>query len=354
MAQNSIDTADPRNRKLIIKLYEERGERYVKAEFGVTRKAISRWRTLQREIGSLSPHFKERGRDRALTPPEIRKLERALLSDPYLSNRELATIVGNRITPRAAGNYINNSAHRFITKLEQLDVETAFTQRHADEGKDFIKKLRRIPLDQRVYLDETWIGAGIRRRKGRFPSGSPAWTPRNRKYPRKTVISAIRQSGWIAPSRILDRGSMTTTDFEEYVREVLAPRLQRGDVVLWDMLGKSGRARNPTALHFSPNARAEITARGARLLILPPAGKLLNPLEPLFGEAKRLFEKEVARLTRICRPSQLTFQQLVRSWHGAERQLSGASFARAFRERANGQEFHRVCQEKGLRMRLMR
>lgn len=348
MALHPINRDDPVNRRLIIDLYEEHGEEYVKAEFGVTRFAINRWKTLQRGSGSLAPHYANRGRYPALTTAEVRRLERALVNDPFLTNRELAAKVGNKITPRAAGNYVKNSSLHFVSKLEQLDVEPTFTEAHAIEGSQFHKKVTRIPLGKRVYVDETWISAGVRRRKGRFPSGTPAWSPRNRKYTRKTVISAIRQDGWIQPSRIFNKGSITTADFEDYVANDLAPQLQDGDVVIWDRLGKSGRAANPTAHHYSPTAAAEITSRGASLTFLPPYGKLFDPIELIFGETKRIYDKEVTRLTRFAKPSSLTFGQLSTAWHKAERAVSLATFRNAFKERANGAEFFLVCEERGL------
>lgn len=348
MALHPINTADPANRNLIIDQYEKRGEAYVQAEFGVSRKAISRWRTLQRRTGSLAPHFSESGRKAALSPPEVRRLERALLADPYMTNADLAAVVGNKITPRAAGNYVKNSAHRFVEKLEQLDVESAFTQRHVEEGEAFKKKIVKVPKEKRIYVDETWIGAGVHRRKGRFPSGTPSWTPRNRKYPRKTVVSAINQEGFVHSSRIFNKGSITTADFEDYVKKDLAPHLREGYVVIWDQLGKSGRAKNPKAHHFSPAAHAAVAARGAKVVMLPSAGKLWNPIEIIFGEAKRLYEKDIIRRTKSRNPSKLTFQQLRNSWLKAEGQVSAATFAHAFKQRANGLEFDRVCAEKGL------
>lgn len=348
MARNPIDSADPRNRKLIIDLYEERGEGYIRAEFGVTRAAICRWRSLQRQTGSLAPHFSERGRKKKLTRAEVLRLERALLEDPFLTNRELAAKVGNKITPQVAGEYIRKSSHRFVSKLEQLDVETTFTARHVEEGTEFQARVRRVPIRDRVYVDETWIGAGVRRRKGRFPSGSPAWAARNRKYPRKTVIAAINQDGWLHPAKILNKGSITTADFEDYVESVLAPCLQEGDVVFWDQLGKSGRARNPTATHYSPTAKATVADQGARVEMLPPAGKLFSPLEVVLGETKRIYDKEIARLTRNRKPSSLRFEELCAAWHKAEGLVNASTFAHAFSQRANGAEFQRVCKEKGL------
>lgn len=348
MPKFHINTADPANRELIVDFYERYGEASTKEEFGVTRYAINRWRTLQRDTGSLAPHYDRGGRLPALSPAEVRRLERALVNDPYLTNRDLAGVVGNKITPQAAGLYIKKSSLHFVQKLEQLDVEASFTERNAAEGTAFQKKVARVPLYKRVYVDETWISAGVRRRTGRFPSGSPAWTPRNRKYPRKTVIAAVRRGGWVQPSRIYNKGSITTAEFEEWVQNDLAPNLEEGDVVLWDRLGKSGRALNPTAHHFSPTAAAAIAARGATLLFLPSYGKHFNPIEVLFGEEKRIYDKKVSRMTRFVSPSSLTFQQLSRAWRSAEQEISDAAITHAFTERANGREFFRVCQEKGL------
>jgi transposase len=168
---------------------------------------------------------------------------------------------------------------------------------------------------------------------------------RNRKYARKTVIAAINLNGYLRPSRIFDKGSITTGQFVQYVRDDLAPHLKKGDVVIWDLLGRSGRAKNPTALHFAPEARAAIERQGARLLLLPPAGKLFNPIESVFGETKRLYERIVGK---VGRPSSLTFHELCAAWHNAEDQTSVDTFKHAYHERANGKEFERVCREKDL------
>lgn len=346
--RNPINTADPRNRKLIIDLYEERGETYIKAEFGVSRFAICRWKSLQLKSGSLGPRFEQRGRKSKVSPADVRRMERALLKNPFATNRDLAAVIGNKISPQAAGKYIRISELRFVKKLEQLDVESSFTQEHVQKGLEYLGEIESVPFSKRVYVDETWIGAGVRRRFGRFPSGTVPHTPRNRKYPRKTVVGAIRQHGFIGPSRILNKGVVSTPDFEDYVRRDLAPKLKRGDAVIWDQLGKSGRAKNPTATHFSPIARALIEARGARLVLLPPAGKHHNPIECVFGETKRLYELEVRRLTRVRNASSLTFKQLSSAWRKAEGLVSLATFGHAFSQRATGVEFNRVCEEKGL------
>src|SRR5690606_29978571 len=120
---------------------------------------------------SLNPRFEEGGREHKLTLREVKRLEQILLNDPFATNEELVTAVNNKITPKSEGNYIKTSAHGFRWTLEQEDIEATFIQRNANEGREFMKKNKNIPLNKRVYVDETQISSGIRRRKGRFPRG---------------------------------------------------------------------------------------------------------------------------------------------------------------------------------------
>ena len=168
----------------------------------------------------------------------------------------------------------------------------SFTPEVANEGLAFKKKIKNIPYDKRVYVDETFASAGLKKQKGRFPNGKKIATPQNRKYPRMTIIGAIRLSGFVRPSEIYNKGSIDTADFEKYVKTKLCPKLNKGDVVLWDRHGRSGRAKNPTALHCSPKARTLIEKRGATVLMLPRAGKYFDPIELIFGDSKKIFREK--------------------------------------------------------------
>ena len=344
----ALNTNDPSVRRFIIDEYHKKGEKYIQKEFGVSRQDIKNWKDVLAATGSLAPRFWARGRTVELSDREIRKLENKLISDPFATNAELAAEVKNKITPRAAGNYISRSKLEFRKKYEARDVEGSFTQQNADRGLQFINKIKRIPLNKRVYVDETWASAGIKRRIGRFPKGKTTWSKQNRKYPRMTIICACKIDGWLHKAKIYNKGSIKTKDFENYVSKVLAPKLKEGDTVIWDRLGKSGRALNPTAHHFSPKAKATIERRGAKLIMLPPYGKYMDPIEPLFGDSKRIYEKCLAKEMRKCDPSKIPFEKKSSFWHKAMDAVTEDSFKRAFHERANGQEFIRVYRSRGL------
>jgi len=337
---------DPLVRNMIIKEYASHGETYIKSRYGATRVDVYRWKQLQIDTGSLAPRYGSSGRTRSLTTREVKKLERALLNDPFLTNTELAHKVNDKITPRAVGNYINRSSLGFVEKDEATDVEASFTPRVVAECKAFAAEVKNIPLNKRIYVDETAFVPGSARRKGRFPKGKRFWRPKNVKYPRVTVIGAITNGGWLHKGVIYNKGSITTDDFNGYVKKSLAPLVKRGQVVFWDQLGRAGRAKHPTKLHYSPAARKAIEKAGATVKMLPPLGKYFNPIEPVWGDTKAAAEKLIKPLLAKTVPSKIPFDKKKRLWHKAESQLSGSNFSRAFKLRANGEEFIRVQKER--------
>jgi hypothetical protein len=275
-------------------------------------------------------------------------MEKFLIKNPYSTNDDLAAFVKNKITAREAGNLINQSHRGFVWKLEQEDVEASFTKKQYEEGRKFINTNKHVPLSRRVYVDETRISSRVRRRRGRFPSGVQPWTPKNVKYPGNVVVCAIKNYNWLHPGKVYPKGGLTTKEFEEYVENDLCPLLEEGDVVYWDRWGRSGRAKNPVAHHFSPKARELVEATGAKLKLLPPCGKFLDPIELLFGDTKRNYDKKLGSKTTRMHPSKVTHAMKQQLWREAELQVSQDSFIRAYKERANGQEFERVARERGL------
>lgn len=343
-----LDLNDPGVRAKIIEQYKRYGEGFTKKEYGVNRQRVANWRTLKETTGSLSPRFADRGISSTLSSKDIQKLEAELLKDPYATNEELSNKIKNKISAREVGRVISSSTLGFEWKLEQFDVEETFSPEIVKEGKSFLKEIRNIPFKDRVYMDETWASAGVARRKGRFPKNKKPWTPRNRKYPRVVIANAITIEGWVHKGKIWNKPSITDDDFDGYVQNILAPKIGPGKVVFWDQYGKFGRVKNPKSRHFSPKARKAIEARGATLKILPRYGKLFDPIEMVFGDTKRNYQKKVGEKLRSMKPSQLKFDVRAKLWHDAEKEVGPKSFIRAFKERASGQEFFRVNKEKGL------
>jgi transposase len=98
-----------------------------------------------------------------------------------------------------------------------------------------------------------------------------------------TLVAALRFDRLTAPM-VLD-GAMTGAAFLAYVRQLLAPTLRPGDIVVMDNL----------PAHKIAGVRQEIEAAAARLLFLPPYSPEFNPIEQAFAKLKALLRKAAAR-----------------------------------------------------------
>src|SRR5215212_6732772 len=80
-------------------------------------------------------------------------------------------------------------------------------------------------------------------------------------------------------------GSSDTDSFGLYVREVLAPRFEGGQIVLMDNL----------SVHTSGWVRELIEERGCQLWLFPSYSPDLNLIEEAFSKVKELLRKAKAR-----------------------------------------------------------
>ena len=80
--------------------------------------------------------------------------------------------------------------------------------------------------------------------------------------------------------------------------------MKSGETVIWDRLGRSGRAVNPSSQHYSPVARDLFEERGVSIKFLPPKGKYFNPLELLSMTSNNITSDRIFRKTVDRCPSQ--------------------------------------------------
>ncbi|MEO0054921.1 MAG: hypothetical protein RLZZ50_868 [Verrucomicrobiota bacterium] len=97
------------------------------------------------------------------------------------------------------------------------------------------------------------------------------------------MISSVRLDGTTACMTI--EGATNTEVFYAYVREVLAPSLRRGDIVILDNLGA----------HKNERTLALIEQAGAEVRFLPAYSPDLNPIEMMWSKVKALLRKAQAR-----------------------------------------------------------
>ena len=98
-----------------------------------------------------------------------------------------------------------------------------------------------------------------------------------------TFIGALRCGGLTAPA-VID-GAINGDIFLAYIRQMLVPTLQPGDIVVMDNLSS----------HKVAGVREAIETAGAELRYLPPYSPDLNPIEQVFAKLKAILRKIAAR-----------------------------------------------------------
>ena len=154
-----------------------------------------------------------------------------------------------------------------------------------------------------VFIDESGAKSNMTRLYGRALRGVRLIdrVPHGH-WVNTTLVCALRRSGMTAVE-VLD-GAMNKLRLEAYVRDVLCPTLQEGDIVVWDNL----------PAHKSRVAKELIEAKGATLMPLPPYSPGLNPIEMSFSKLKSVLRKEKIRdvgiLREFLRNSPVLFSQI--------------------------------------------
>ncbi len=162
----------------------------------------------------------------------------------------------------------------------------------AEQDRPDVARMRRlwrkyqgmIDISRLVFIDETWSKTNMTPLRGWAPVGERLIdkVPHGH-WQTMTFLAALRHDRIDAPW-LLD-APINGETFLTYVREILAPTLQPGDVVIMDNLGS----------HKNKAVRQAIRKVGAKLLFLPKYSPDLNPIEQVFAKLKHLLRKAQAR-----------------------------------------------------------
>lgn len=144
--------------------------------------------------------------------------------------------------------------------------------------------MRGVDPKRLVFVDESSTNTTFTPRYGRAPKGERAHGKAPRNWDRNvTLISSMSMEGMGASMSI--EGSSDTVSFGIYMREILAPSLESGQIVVMDNL----------SVHTSGWVRELIEEKGCELWLLPPYSPDFNPIEQAFSKVKNLLRKAKAR-----------------------------------------------------------
>jgi transposase len=167
------------------------------------------------------------------------------------------------------------------------------TERDTEENRQrrevFLDRLRSIPPERLIYLDESGVSTQMTRRYARAERGVRVHesTPEGN-WKVLTILGAMSVRGMIATMTI--EAATDAEIFLAYLEQILFPALRPGDVVIMDNLSS----------HKVSGVRELIEAAGAELLYLPPYSPDLNPIEKAWAKLKQLLRTAKARV-ELCK-----------------------------------------------------
>ena len=142
--------------------------------------------------------------------------------------------------------------------------------------KEYLEKIRNIPQDKIVYIDETGIEKCLSRKYGRSQKGTRVYGKvYGHKFERTNIVAAQRGSQIIAPLQY--KGMMHAEFFEGWFEQELIPLLTDNEVVIMD-----------NASFHRKNCLNDIAQKyGIKIIFLPPYSPELNPIEHFWNWLKK-------------------------------------------------------------------
>ena len=328
-----------RERGLVLHAVRERGVSQLEAgaAAGVSQQAVSRLLKRVRAAesasagseveGAATPEAPVRkvkrlssGRPSLLTPAAAADVLQAFKTDPYGGVGKVQTVVhekGYAVSPRTLYNW-----------LQQLDVRSRATNLYSDLNERLlhglynhieaiVDALKRgdITLENLAYIDQTplFILTGHRSGYGdgpvyctggdakggkeigniwalmTFRGCERAWfTEENgdETTAKEFFLAVTLPPGWIN----LHGPDGNVFDLIAWLGNKMTGRCRKM-ILLIDRLGKSGASAYPIAGHHHPILRVRARAAGVGLLMLPPKGALVNPIELWNMHVKNIMDR---------------------------------------------------------------
>jgi transposase len=254
--------------------------------FSVSPNTIQLLRNLFYETGQLGPRPKGAVRPRAVSEEGELFLKALLLKEVDLTLEELreryAQTYGVTVSRGAMHDTLQRLGLTLKKKstydpkkdIEEIQLETEQYHQQVDD----------IPLDDRLYLDETGARLNMTLPYGRSPQGERVYDEKPTS-PGETVstVAVLTPQGLERPWRY--QGSLTAQWFVAYLDVYLLPLLLTGKVLIMD--------NHP--VHRSRWVQSFLKRHNIRYIFLPRYSPELNPIEEAWSKFKQYLKRAKAR-----------------------------------------------------------
>lgn len=164
-------------------------------------------------------------------------------------------------------------------KKKTLHASERNTDRVQNLRVEYREKVRDIPAEDLIFVDEAGSHLGMTLPYARSPEGTRAYSsvPCNRGQ-NVSMIAALALKGLLALVQIL--GATKGIQFEAFIANVLVPILWKGVYVIMDN----------AKIHQEKYIRPLIEQAGAHLIFLPPYSPDFSPIENCWSKIKQVLK----------------------------------------------------------------
>ena len=166
--------------------------------------------------------------------------------------------------------------------------------------EDWKRTINTYDAEHLVFLDESGVNINMSRIYGRAIGGKrtndkvPLNTPQN-----TTILSSIRLNGEIAYTTY--PGGTTKDKFIDYLKNILAPTLDKNDIVIMDNM----------RTHHAKDVQKIVKELKMNVIFLPPYSPDFNPIEKMWSKIKSILRKLRSRtLTELSESIKQAFSKI--------------------------------------------
>jgi transposase len=260
---------------------KEGSQRQVAKRFAVSLSFVVRLLQHRRETGSLEPTEHHAHRPYALDAADRVRLRGLVREHPDATLEEYVAMGSFDCDPST----LWRTLWRMGLTRKRKTLHASERDRPDVKAKRarYRSKARMTDAERLVFLDETGLTTSMTTAYGWAPRGERVVGKVPTAWATTTLVAAIDADG-VAGAMVLP-GAITYETFGTFVRDVLAPALHEGDLVVADNL----RA------HDSAEAREALCRVGAKLWHLPPYSSDYNPIEEMWSKIKQHVRRAGAR-----------------------------------------------------------
>lgn len=165
---------------------------------------------------------------------------------------------------------------------------TSYKEQKTEQVNRYLERIKDIPADEIVYIDETGINTCIYREYGYAPRGQKVYAKiSGRKFQRTNIVSGKMGNKIIAPMQY--NGTTNSALFEFWFENCLLSSVGKGQTIVMD----NAAFHRKSELHYLAKKHQ------CKVIFLPPYSPELNPIEKLWACLKKYLKFNLSSFSSL-------------------------------------------------------